>query len=155
MMKQRYEIFSKPKKKGITYAYFALKGDNFDPQVVTDRIGIAATESWRRGDNGLYKPTLEYSCWKLCTDKEKDSLDIYTLIDEIVGKLFDRVEVIKDIKRQFGLASLLEVVMYIDTNEEQSAPSLGYDQKAIDFLYRTQTTTDVDIYRYNSSGNEI
>jgi hypothetical protein len=38
-----------------------------------------------------------------------------------------------------------------DTNEEQSTPALGHDLKTVEFLYRTQTTTAVDIYRFNSA----
>jgi hypothetical protein len=45
---------------------------------------------------------------------------------------------------------VLEIVLYIDVNEEASAPSLGHDLRTINFLYRTQTRTDVDIYRYDS-----
>jgi hypothetical protein len=35
-------------ENGNTYVYFALTGDNFDPQIVTDRIGITPTESWKK-----------------------------------------------------------------------------------------------------------
>ena len=73
------------------------------------------------------------------------------LVDEVINKLFDEIEIINELKSQFKLDSILEIVMYIDTNEEQSTPALGYDLKTIEFLYRTQTTTDVDIYRFNSA----
>ena len=38
---------------GNTYVYFALTGDNFDPQIVTDRIGVTPTETWKKGDKGM------------------------------------------------------------------------------------------------------
>lgn len=53
-------------------------------------------------------------------------------------------------KEQYSLDTVLEIVMYIDINEEESTPFLGHSIDVIDFLYRTRTTTDLDIYRYNS-----
>jgi hypothetical protein len=139
---------------GNTYVYFALTGDNFDPQIVTERIGITPTEKWRKGDKGKYKPTLDYSCWKLSTEKGKEYIMVDSLVDEVIGQLFDKIEIIIDLKNQFDLDSVLEIVMYIDTNDEQSTPALGHDLKTIEFLHRTQTKTDIDIYRFNSANNE-
>ena len=138
-------------EKGNTYVYFALTGDNFDPQVVTERIRVNPTETWKKGDNGKYKRVLEYSCWKLSSNKGEEYLMVGRLVDEVINKLFDKIEIINELKSQFKLNSILEIVMYIDTNEEQSTPALGHDLKTIEFLYRTQTTTDVDIYRFNSA----
>jgi hypothetical protein len=141
-------------EKGNTYVYFALTGDNFDPQIVTEKIGVIPTEKWRKGDKGKYKPNLEYSCWKLSTDKGKEYILVDSLVDEVISILFDKIEIINELKNQFNLDSVLEIVMYIDTNEEQSTPALGHDLKTIEFLHRTQTKTDVDIYRFNSANNE-
>jgi len=131
-----------------------LTGDDFDTHVVTKRIGIIPTETWNKGDKGKYKPALDYSCWKLSTDKGREYLMVDNLINEIVEKLFDKIEIINELKNQYNLESVLEIVMYIDINEKQLTPSLGHDLKVIEFLYRTQTTTDVDIHRFNSAINE-
>lgn len=131
-----------------------MTGDDFDTHVVTKRIGIIPTETWNKGDKGKYKPALDYSCWKLSTDKGREYLMVDNLINEIVEKLFDKIEIINELKNQYNLESVLEIVMYIDINEKQLTPSLGHDLKVIEFLYRTQTTTDVDIHRFNSAINE-
>lgn len=136
---------------GETYVYFALTGDNFDPQIVTERIGITPTQHWKKGDKGKYKHNLAYSCWKLSTDEGKEYILVDSLVDEVIEQLFDKIEIINELKMQFNLDSVLEIVMYIDTNEEQSTPALGHDLKTIEFLYRTQTKTDVDVYRFNSA----
>lgn len=139
---------------GNTYVYFALTGDNFDSQIVKERIGVTPTEKWNKGDKGKHIPTIDYSCWKLSTDKGKENIMVDSLVDEVIGQLFDKIEIINELKYQFDLDSVLEIVMYIDTNEEQSTPALGHDLKKIEFLHRTQTKTDVDIYRFNSAKNE-
>jgi hypothetical protein len=137
--------------KGSTYVYFALKGNNFDPQVLTNEIGIIPTDTWKAGDKGKYKLTLKYSCWELSTDVGREYIMVSNLVEEIVNKLFDKIEIINELKNRYNLYSVLEIVMYVDTNEEQTTPSLGHDLKTIEFLYRTQTETDVDIYRFNSA----
>ena len=139
---------------GSSYVYFALTGDNFDTGEVTSRIGISPTDSWRKGDKGKYKPVLEFASWRLSTDKGKEYIQIDNLVDEIVSKLYDKIEIINDLKRQFQLDSVLEIVLYIDTNEDNSTPALGHDLRTIEFLYRTGSTTDVDIYRFNSAYDE-
>jgi hypothetical protein len=135
---------------GSSYVYFALKGDNFDTDDVTNRLGITPTDAWRKGDKGFYKSAVEFAMWRLATDKGKEYIYIENLVNEIVSKLFDKIEIINDLKRQFKLDSVLE----IDTNEDNSTPALGHDLRTIEFLYRTGTTTDIDIYRFNSDSNE-
>ena len=139
---------------GNSYVYFTFKGDSFDTGEVTNRLGITPTDSWRKGDKGFYKTAVEFAMWRLCTAKGKEYIQIDNLVDEIVSKLYDKIEIINDLKRQFQLDSVLEIVLYVDTNENNSTPSLGHDLKTIEFLYRTGTTTDVDIYRFNSAINE-
>ena len=139
---------------GESYVYFALTGDNFDTDEVTRKIGITPTDSWRKGDKRKFSPILEFASWKLSTDKGKEYILIDNLVDEIVSKLFDKIEIINDLKRRFQLDSVLEIVLDIDTNEAVSTPALGHDLRTIEFLYRTGTTTDIDIYRFNSARNE-
>ncbi len=139
---------------GSSYVYFALKGDSFDTDEVTNRLGITPTDSWRKGDKGFYKTAVEFAMWRLSTDKGKEYIQIDNLVDEIVSKLCDKIEIINDLKSQFQLNSVLEIVLYIDTNEDNSTPALGHDLRTIEFLYRTGTTTDIDIYRFNSANDE-
>lgn len=133
-----------------SHVYFTLKGDNFDPKIVTERIGIEATESWKKGEKGKYNPKLEFSCWKFSTSKEKESIEIEKLVNEIVEELFDKIEIINELKNQFQLDSTLEIVLDIDINPENPTPVLGHELKTIEFLYKTKTKADIDIYRFDS-----
>jgi hypothetical protein len=134
-----------------SYVYFALKGEDFDHKIITDRIGIEPTEFWKKGAKGKYNSILKYSGWILSTSKGKEYIEIDKLVDEIVNALKDKVEIINQLKSEFRLDSVLEIVMDIDINPEKSTPALGHDLKTIEFLYLTKTTTDVDIYRFNSA----
>ena len=50
---------------GSSYVYFAFKGDSFDTDEVTNRLGITPTDSWRKGDKGFYKSAVEFAMWRL------------------------------------------------------------------------------------------
>lgn len=137
-------------EKSGSYVYFALKGDDFDPKEVTKKMDLKPTNSWRKGDKGVYNPKMKFSCWQLETEKGSEPILIDNLVTEIVNQLSNKIEIINELKRALKLNSVLEIVMDIDTNEEQSTPALGHDLKTIEFLHATKTITDVDIYRYNS-----
>lgn len=139
---------------GNSYVYFTLTGDDFDTDEVTNRLGITPTASWRKGDKGQFNPFLKFANWSLSSGIIPENLQIDILVDAIVSKLYDKIEIINDLKKQFQLSSVLEIVLYIDTNENNSTPVLGHDLRTIEFLYRTGTTTDIDIYRFNSAKNE-
>lgn len=135
--------------KSNSCVYFVLKGDDFDPKEITNNLG-EPTEVWRKGDKGKYNPSLKYSCWKISTIKGKEYIEIDKLVNEIVELLFDKIEKINELKQKLKLNSVLEIVMDIDINPNQSTPALGHNLKTIEFLYKTRTETDVDIYRFNS-----
>lgn len=136
-----------------SYVYFALQGDDFEPSEITRFLGIEPTITWKKGDKGRYTSCLKYTCWQLEAVRGNEPLLIDNLVTEIIAKLEDRVEIIRNLKQEFGLDSVLKIVLFVDIDEEQSTPALGHDLWTINFLYRTQTRTDVDIYRYDSRAN--
>jgi hypothetical protein len=133
-----------------THVYFALKGDNFDPKEITYKLKIEPTESWQKGDVGKYNPSLENSIWILSSEKGKEYIEIDKLTHEVLSKLADKIDVINELKSEYDLTSVLEIVIDINTNPDESTPSLCHDLKTIEFLFRTKTTIDVDIYRFDS-----
>ncbi|GHA62324.1 DUF4279 domain-containing protein [Pontibacter akesuensis] len=137
-----------------SYVYFALQGDDFDPNEVTIALGIEPTDSWKKGDKGRYIPNQKFASWMWSTGKGKESIFLEKLVEEVIDKFGDKVEVINKLKYDYQLTSVLEIVMYIDVNTEESTPALGHNLKTIEFLYQTQTVTDVDIYRYDSAETE-
>lgn len=132
-----------------SYVYFAFQGDNFDPNVVTTELGISPTDSWRTGEPGKYIQQLKYSCWQLKSTSH-ELLDMDKLVNEVVSQLSEKIELINNLKQRLNLDTALSIVMNIDINEEHPTPYLGHNSEVISFLHRTGTTTDVDIYRYNS-----
>ena len=132
-----------------SYVYFAFQGDDFDPNLVTTELGIEPTDSCGVGEPGKYIQQQKYSCWQLKSTSD-ELLDMDKLVNEVVSQLSDKIDLIKGLKERYNLDTVLEIVMYIDINEEKSTPFLGHNSEVINFLHQTGTTTDVDIYRYNS-----
>ena len=138
-----------------SYAWFDFTGEGLEPAEITARLGIEPTEAWKKGDkhrNGFHYR--RFSRWYWASTRGQEPIWIDKLVDEVIDKFQDKVDVINDIKQRFKLESTLQIILYIDTNQNYSTPALGHDLRTIDFLYRTQSTTDVDIYRYNSRGEE-
>ncbi|MBI1288397.1 MAG: DUF4279 domain-containing protein [Flavobacteriales bacterium] len=134
--------------------YFVLKGADFDPNELTKRLGIEPTNCWKKGDKGKYNPFMGYSCWELSTQGVAEPLPIDKLVGKIISHLNEKIETINQLKNEFDLYSVLEIVLYIDTNPEVSTPELRHSLSTIEFLCRTGTILDVDIYRYDSTDSE-
>ena len=105
-----------------SYVYFALKGDDFDPVEVTRRLGIEPTSAWRKGEISQYISATKFALWEWRTGTE--ALLIDQLIDEVIARLEGKEDEIIDLKQELGMASVLEVVLFVDTNEENSTPAL-------------------------------
>ena len=138
------------KNKYNTHVYFSLVGESFNPEKITDKLAILPTESWQTGDKGKYKKELTFSSWKLSTEKGSEYLDIDKLVNEIIHKLKEKIDIINELKHKYQLDSVLQIVLDIDLNPDQSTPFLGHDLETIDFLFKTQTKMDIDIYRFDS-----
>lgn len=133
-----------------SYVYFALKGDDFDPEIVTKRLDLTPSEIKRKGDRmGYSENKLNFSAWYLYAE-QVDNLFVHKLVEEVVAKLFSKMDLINTLKAEFNLSSILEMVLYIDENEKVSTPVISQDIKTIEFLYKTNTETDFDIYKFNS-----
>ena len=80
--------------------YFALFGDNFSPELITDTINLKPTESWQKGDKGKYNNELQSSAWILSTDKKGAQEHIPDLMHEIVDQLFDKIEIVNNLNHK-------------------------------------------------------
>ena len=104
-----------------TQVYFALKGDNFDSKEITNRLNIEPTESWQKGNVGKYNPSLKNSAWILSTEIGKEYIDIEKLINEVLSKLDNKIDIINELKNEFDLTLSTEpskIKLDLETSEE-------------------------------------
>ncbi len=128
--------------------YFALTGENFDPDSFTEASGLTPTKSWKKGEKGRYVKYYKFSSWQLNEETVEGEV---VLVDEIADKLIKKIEkkkeIIKEYVNKHKLYSVLEVVLHISTDERMSTPALGFKASTIEFLNFVNAEIDVDIYR--------
>jgi Domain of unknown function (DUF4279) len=113
-------------------AYFALRGGDFDPDVVTHIIGIAPTSAHRKG-----APAQKFAVWKISVDKiVRDVVDVYELSSALVSKLLPYQDRIAKMKEELGLDAVLVVVLWITTDDSKPTPAIGFESEVITFFER-------------------
>jgi hypothetical protein len=122
--------------------YFGLYGDNFEPDEITEMIGLEPTSTNSKGD-----PLPKKHSWKFGLDEiEADYIDIYEMSSELVSKLKPVSSKIVEAKEKFNLELVLQVVLWISTDETISTPAIGFESDVIDFLDKVGATIDIDTY---------
>lgn len=128
--------------KNSCYTYFRITG-NFNPDVVTQKLGLQPDRSWKVGDKRLNGTMYDFAAW------EFGRCDQYDLLSKnqmhiTIGPLLDKIDLLNEIRNDFDVAFTLEIVptIYISNSNPCLAPSL----KVIDFCHATRTEIDIDLY---------
>lgn len=131
--------------------YFGLRG-RFVPDELTEAIGIKPTSARMEGER-LSGKAAKCSMWDYSTEEvEGEVVDIYELSSRIVKDLAPHAERIAAEVRKRDLAAVLQVVLWISTDEKVSTPAIGFDADVINFLHRVGGTIDIDTYRNTAEG---
>ena len=128
--------------------YFALDGDDFDPDEVTDFLGIEPTSIMRKGSN-VPGRIPRMNSWELSTDNiVNDYIDVFEMSTEIIKKLKSKKELILQAKERFNVLPRFEVVLWFSMNEEHSTPAIGFEVETVNFLGEIGAFVDIDTYKH-------
>jgi hypothetical protein len=128
--------------------YFSLDGDDFDPDEVTEFLGIEPTSIKRKGSRVPGKIPKRNS-WVLSTENIiSDYIDVYEMSAQIVNKLKPKKELILKAKERFNALPRFEVVLWFSINEEHSTPTIGFEAETIQFLGEIGAFIDIDTYKH-------
>ena len=128
--------------------YFALKGEDFDPDSFTKASHLVPTESWKKGDKGKYVKHYKFGLWQFTGEiVEGEVILVDEMADNLVKKIEEKKEIFKEFINKYGLYAVLEVVLHIFTDEDISTPALGFKVSTIEFLNFVKAEIDIDIYR--------
>lgn len=126
--------------------YFALFADEFDPDEVTNIVGIEPTTTRRKGN-----PIPRCTTWKYSTGMIKDEVvDVYEMSSSLIATLAPHADNIIKAKEKFGLEAVLEVVLTVTPDDTKSTPAIGFESDVIAFLHKVGATIDIDTYRGES-----
>ena len=122
--------------------YFALYGDDFEPEELTHFVGIEPTSVHRKA-----LPLPKQSSWQVSSGKlENDVIDIYEASNGLIAHLRPYAEKIVEARHQFKLDAVLQVVLWISTDESNSTPAIGFETEVISFLSIVGASIDIDTY---------
>lgn len=130
--------------------YFALDGDDFDPEEVTQIIGCVPSKTFRKGDpHG--RVSHKSSSWQMSTDTTIDTvdecLDIHRLGDILLAQPLPARDGILRAIDAIDLKARLEVVVWFTGDERRSMPIFGFSKEMIAFLSKVGASIDIDSYR--------
>ena len=136
--------------KNRCYTYFRIVGD-FDPDVISTRLGIIPNDSWKPGDLRKDRSLHTFSCWT-CGRCDEYDVFVENQMRKTISGLLDKIDVLNQIRNEFDVSFYLEVVpeIYVDDINPCLAPSLD----VIDFCHATRTEIDIDLYIFSSEDEE-
>ncbi len=131
--------------------YFSLSTrEDFDPDLITARLGIEPTGILRRAD-----PRPRINRWQLSSGMIQDDpdkgifVDVYPMARSVIDRLAPHADAINALKSQYPLEAMLSVVLYIawDEDDIRGAPPIGFDEATVAFLAKVGASIDVDSYK--------
>jgi len=126
--------------------YFALFGDEFEPDEVTKIIGIEPTNTRRKGN-----PIPRCTSWEYSTGMIEDEVvDVFEMSSSLIATLAPHAEKIIKAKEMYGLRAVLEVILTVTSDDSKSTPAIGFESDVITFLHKVGATIDIDTYRGES-----
>lgn len=128
--------------------YFALDGDDFDPDEVTEFLGIEPTSVRRKGSR-IPGKIPRMNSWELSTDRiVNEYIDVFEMSTEIVNRLKAKKDLILLAIERFNASPRFEVVLWFSMNEEHSTPAIGFEVETIKFLGEIGAFIDIDSYKH-------
>lgn len=124
-------------------AHFTVAGYHFNPDVVTQHLGIQPTSidaSGARSD--LSKPVL--SSWELSTETVTGDIDVYKLTDNLIKKLEPHKDKIQQICKSHNLSPRLNLILVLSIDKNESVPEVGFGGRTIRFLAEIGAFINVD-----------
>ena len=132
------------------YAYIAFEGnDDFPLEVVTTRLHVAPTQTWKLGDriapgHPINKRERAYTTWKYAIDKETGDSDevLCPLLEVFQGK----THIINELTEELDVDVRLQLVVYI---YDGYTPGLYIHPAFSQFAAAIDARLDIDMYAFS------
>lgn len=128
-------------------AFFGISGYHFDPDMVTEALGIQPTSTNNAGMHGsLDKPVI--STWEFSTatiDSDQQELDIYKLIDDdILKKIEHAKDKIIEVCKTHNLSPRLGVELTLSIDKDETTPDVGFGSRITKFCSDVGAFINID-----------
>lgn len=128
------------------YLYFSFDAEYFDSEKVTEELNIEPTSVMVKKE-----PVPKSTVWKYQIDAGNE-IDLEIYLAKLIDIFEPKIGIINRLKENLNLTTRIQFVIDIDINPESSTPSLGINKRAIDFLSKTGTEVDFDLYKADTIG---
>ncbi|MEP3209747.1 MAG: DUF4279 domain-containing protein [Maribacter sp.] len=128
------------------YLYFSFDAEYFDTEIITEELNIEPTSVMIKN-----KPVPKSSAWKYRIDAGNE-IDLETYLEKLIKIFEPKAEIINGLKEKYGLTTRIQFVVDIDINPESSTPYFGLNKRTVEFLAKTETEVDFDLYKADTIG---
>ena len=127
--------------------YFGIYGYHFNPDEVTNAIGLEPTSVNAAGTSGtLDKPVI--SSWEFSTEtitSETQDLDIYKIIDDdILKKIEPAKDKIIEICKGLNLSPRINVELTLSIDKDETVPDVGFGGRIVKFCAEIGAFINID-----------
>lgn len=123
--------------------HFTLAGYHFNPDQVTQHLGIQPTSVDASGAlSDLSKPVL--SSWELSTETVTGDIDVYKLTDNLIKKIEPAKDKILAICKSHNLSPRIGLVLVLSVDKSEAVPDVGFGGRTIRFLADIGAFINVD-----------
>ena len=128
------------------YLYFSFDAEYFDTEKITEELNLQPTSVMIKKE-----PIPKSTAWKYQIDAGNE-IDLETYLQKLIEVFEPKIELINRLKKNHNLTTRIQFVIDIDINPESSTPYFGINKRAIDFLSKTGTEVDFDLYKTDTIG---
>ncbi|MDB4157887.1 DUF4279 domain-containing protein [bacterium] len=128
------------------YLYFSFDAEFFNTENITDELNIQPTSVMIKKE-----PVPKSTAWKYQINAGNE-IDLEKYLAQLIAVFDSKIETINRLKKNYNLKTRIQFVIDIDLNPESSTPYFGLNTKAIDFLEKTRTEIDFDLYKADTIG---
>ena len=128
------------------YLYFSFDAEYFDTEKITAELNIEPTSVMIKKE-----PVPKSTTWEYRIDAG-NKIDLESYLQQLIDIFEPKVEIINGLKSKYGLTTRIQFVVDIDINPESSTPYFGLNKRAVDFLAKTGTEVDFDLYKADTIG---
>lgn len=128
------------------YLYFTFDEDLFDTEFITSELGVKPTSVMIKID-----PILKSTSW-IFKIEVGNEINLETHIEKLIDIFEPKISKINQLKKELNLKTRLQFVIDIDLNPDASTPYFGLNKRIVDFLGKTETEVDFDLYKAETIG---
>jgi len=128
------------------YLYSSFDAEYFDTEKITKELNIKPTSVMIKKE-----PVPKSTAWKYQIDAGNE-IDLESYLEKLIENLEPKIDIINELKEKYILTTRIQFVIDIDINPESTTPYFGLNKRTVDFLAKTGTVVDFDLYKADTIG---